>query len=132
MNFKTNLKNYTQNNSIQSMEIIEILLKKKKVYNYNKRNKLTIHRKLKKLHLENVMMDFDATSLYPSAMWDEISVYPKIEIGIAFKSDMNDVYAEAFNNQTLNQDGNESAILRIKFYNPSNLIFQHLPVKQKG
>ena len=22
-------------------------------------------------------MDFDATSLYPSAMWDEKSVYPK-------------------------------------------------------
>ena len=26
-------------------------------------------------------MDFDATCLYPSAMWDEKSVYPKKETG---------------------------------------------------
>ena len=43
---------------------------------------------------------------------------------------MNNVYVEAFNNQTFNQDRDESAILRIKYYNPSNLIFQHLPVKE--
>ena len=44
---------------------------------------------------------------------------------------MNDVYVEAFNNQTFKQDGDESVILKIKFYNPPNLIFQHLPVKEK-
>ena len=44
---------------------------------------------------------------------------------------MNNVYVEAFNNQTFNQDGDESAILRIKYYNPPDLIFQHLPVKEK-
>ena len=44
---------------------------------------------------------------------------------------MNDVYVEAFNNQTFNQDGDESAILTIKFYNPPDLIIQHLPVKEK-
>ena len=44
---------------------------------------------------------------------------------------MNNVYAEAFNNQTFNQNGDESVILRIKCYNPRNLIFQHLPVKEK-
>ena len=76
-------------------------------------------------------MDFDATSLYPSAMWDEDSVYSKMITGFAFKPHMNDVYVEAFNNQTYHQDGDESAILRIKNYNPPNLIFQHLPVKEK-
>ena len=78
-------------------------------------------------------MDYDATStsLYPSAMWDEKSVYAKIETGFAFKPDMNDVYVESFNNQTLNEDGDESALLRIKYYNPPNLMFQHLPVKEK-
>ena len=94
-------------------------------------NKLPIHKKLRKLNLNDVMMDFDATSLYPSAVWDENSVYPKIESGFAFEPHMNNVYVEAFNNQTFNQDGDESAILRIKFYNPRNLIFQHLPVKEK-
>ena len=44
---------------------------------------------------------------------------------------MNDVYVEAFNDQTFNEDGNESAILGIKYYNPPNLIFQYLPVKEK-
>ena len=52
------------------------------------------------------MMDFDATSLYPSAMRDQNSVYSKIETVFAFKSDMKDVYAEAFINQTFNQNGN--------------------------
>ena len=76
-------------------------------------------------------MDYDASSLYPSAMWDEKSVYPKIETGFAFKPDMNDVYVEALNNQTFNQDADESALLRIKYYNPPYLLFQHLPVKEK-
>ena len=64
-------------------------------------------------------------------MWDENSVYPKTETGFAFKPDMNDFYAEAFENQTFNQNGNDSAILGIKYYNPPNLIFQHLPVKEE-
>ena len=38
---------------------------------------------------------------------------------------------EHINNQTYNQDGDESGILRIKYYNPRNLIFQHLAVKEK-
>ena len=77
-------------------------------------NKLPIHKKLQKLNVNDVMMDFDATSLYPSAMWDEKSVYPKIESGFAFKPHMNKTYIDAFNNQTFNQDEDESAILRIK------------------
>ena len=76
-------------------------------------------------------MSYDAISLYPSAMWDKNSVYPKIETGFAFKPHMNDVYVEAFNNQSFNEDGDESAILTIKYYNPSDLIFQHLPIKEK-
>ena len=56
-------------------------------------------------------MDFNAISLYPSAMWDEKPVYPKTESGFAFKPDMNNVCVEVFNNQTFNQDGDESAFL---------------------
>ena len=69
--------------------------------------------------------------LYTSTMWDEKSVYPKIETGFAFKPHMNDVYVEAVNNQTCNEDGDESAILTIKYHNPPDLIFQHLPIKEK-
>ena len=42
------------------------------------------------------MMDFDGSSLYPSAIWDKNSVFPKIETGLAFKPHMHNVYAEAF------------------------------------
>ena len=73
-------------------------------------------------------MDFDATSLYPSAMWDENSVFPRIDSGLVFKSHMNNTYVDAFIGQTFNENGNKSAILRLKKYNPSKLIFQHLPV----
>ena len=61
----------------------------------------------------------------------KIQYIEKKETGSAFEPHMNHVYVEAINNQTFNQDGDESAILTIKYHNPSNLIFQHLPVKEK-
>ena len=38
---------------------------------------LLVHEQLSKLDLNNFQMDFDATSVHPSGMWDENSVYPK-------------------------------------------------------
>ena len=109
----------------------DIAQKEKEKYVNKKLNMLPIHKELSKLNSNKTQMHFDATSLYPSAMWDEKSVCPKIETGFAFKPKMNNVYVEAFNNQTFNQDGDESAILTIKSYNPPNRVFQHLPVKEK-
>ena len=95
-------------------------------------SKLPIHKKVQKIDVNNdVLMDFDGSSLYLSAMWDENSVCPKIESGFVFAPHMNAVDVKAFNDQTFNEDGNESAILRTKYYNPPNLIFQHLAVKEK-
>ena len=45
---------------------------------------LPIHGKLSKLDSTETQMNFDATNSYPSAMWDEKSVYPKIETGYTF------------------------------------------------
>ena len=100
-------------------------------YMNKKRNMLPSHKELSKINSNKTQMDFDAKSLYPSAMWYENSVYPEIETGFAFKPNMNDVYLEAFNNKTINQDGEESAILTIKYYNPPDLIFLHLPIREK-
>ena len=86
---------------------------------------------MSKLDSNKTQMNYDATSLYPSAMWDKNSVYPEIESGFAFKPHMNNTYVEAFNNQTFNENGDESAILTIKYYNPPDLIFQHLPIREK-
>ena len=77
------------------------------------------------------MMYFDATGLHASAMYDENRVNFKIDGGFRFKPYMNDVYDEAFNNQSFQQDGNENAIIKIKYYNPPDLVFQHFHVKEK-
>ena len=76
-------------------------------------------------------MSYDCTSLYSFAMWNEDSVYPEIENEAAFKPNLNDVYVKAFFNQTINQNGNEFAIVKIKCYSPPDLINQHLPVEEK-
>ena len=36
-------------------------------------------------------------------MWDDNSVYPRIETGFAFKPHMSDVYDEAFNIKSFNR-----------------------------
>ena len=89
------------------------------------------HKELSKLDSNKTQMDYDATSLYRSAMWDGKFIYPKIETGFAFKPHMNETYVDAFNSQKFNEDGDESAILTIKYYNPPLLILQRLPVKEK-
>ena len=61
-------------------------------------------------------------------MWDENSIYPRIETGYAFTRDMNNELVEKFINQTFTRG---STFLKIKYYNPRDLIVQHLPVKEK-
>ena len=109
----------------------DINQEKRNIYINNKLSKLTIHEKLQKPNLNDVMVDFDATSVYLSAIWDENSVYLKLETRFAFKPVMNKTYVDAFNNWTFNDDGNESVLLKIKYYNPPDLIVRHLPVKEK-
>ena len=93
-----------------------------------KLSQLRIHKLLKQIEFAHLLWDFDAVSLYPSAMWDEKSIYPRIETGYAYIRDMNDELVNKFNSGNFNQG---SAILKIKYYNPKNLIVQHLPVKEK-
>ena len=65
-----------------NLKTIEIMIKKKELFINcinNKLSKLPLHDQLQKLNLIDVMMDFDATPLYPRAMWDQNSVFPKIE-----------------------------------------------------
>ena len=61
-------------------------------------------------------------------MWDENSVYPRIQTGYAYTKGMNDEIVEKFNTGSFTQ---RSAILKIKYNNPKNLIVQHLPLKQR-
>ena len=109
----------------------DINQKEKEKFVNKKLNMLPIHKELSKLNLKKTQMCYDGNSFYPSAMWDCNSVYAKLETGFVFRPHMKKTYVEAFNNQTFNEDGDESAMLTIKYYNPPNLIFQHLPVKEK-
>ena len=92
-----------------------------------KLSKLPIHQLIKQIKLDELLWDFDAVSLYPSAMWDENSIYPRIETGYAFTKDTNNELVKNFNTCSFNQG---SAILKTEYYNPKNLIVRHLPVKE--
>ena len=61
-------------------------------------------------------------------MWDENSIYPRIETGYAYTENMNDELVEKFNSGNFNHG---IAILKINYYNPKNLIVQNLPVKER-
>ena len=77
---------------------------------------LPIHKESSKLNINKTQMDFDATSLYPSAMWDKNSVYPVIETGHIFKHLINNMFVKNFNKLTFNQDGNVSVFLKKVIY----------------
>ena len=100
----------------------------KEKYINKKLGDLTIHKLIQKIELTHLLWVFDAVSLYPSAMWEEKSIYPRIETGYAFTPDMNNELVEKFINQIFNKG---SAILKIKKYNPKNLIVQHITIKEK-
>ena len=103
-------------------------IEEKEKYIKEKLSELRLHQSIKQIKLDELLWDFDATSLYPSAMWDENSIYPRIETGYAFTRDMNKFLIHRFNNQTFTQ---RSAILKTKYNNPKNLIVQHIPIKEK-
>ena len=103
-------------------------IEEKENYTNEKLSNLRLHKIIKRIELIHLLLDFDAVSLYPSAMWDEKSIYPRIETGYAYTRDRNDELVEKINTGNFTQG---SAILKIKYYNPKNLIVQHLPVKEE-
>ena len=75
----------------------------KATYLNEKLGELPLHQNLSKVDLSDLLMHCDATSLYPSAMWDETSVYPKRESGYAHSTVMNDKLVEKFKSGNFNQ-----------------------------
>ena len=87
--------------------------------------------KFEKLEVKEFGIDFDATSFNPSAVWNDILVYPMQDNGFTFERHVKDVYVEVLNNQYFNQNGKKRAFLKRKFYDAPYLIFQRLPIKAK-
>ena len=103
-------------------------IEEKEKYINEKLSELLIHQLIKQIKIFELLWDFDCFSLYPSAMWDKALIDPRIESSYAFTPDMNDELVEKFNTQTFTQG---SAIIKNKYYNPKNLIVQHVAVKEK-
>ena len=95
-----------------------------------KLGELEISKDLQKINKDDLLVSYDFNSLYPSAQIDKNSTWPKIETAYPFKKHMNDAICTLFNSGKWNEL-NRSAFLTIKYHNPENLIFQHLPVKEK-
>ena len=87
-------------------------------------------KELQKINKDDLLVSYDFNSLYPSAQIDKNSTWPKIETAYPFKKHMNEAICYLFNSGKWNQL-NRSAFLTIKYHNPENLIFQHLPIKEK-
>ena len=111
-----------------NFKTIAILKRWKKNYRKGKLNELPIQQKIGQFDLGDLLMDFDATSLYPSAMWDDNSIYPTGKSGFSFNVDMNFEIIEKFNSGNFNWG---CAILRVKYYNPPDLKLQRLSVKER-
>ena len=89
----------------------------------NLRLRKLIHQK----KLIELLWDFDAVSSYPSAMWDSSPIYPRVETGYAFSPDINDELVQKFNTGNFTKG---SALLKIKYHNPRDLVVQDLPVNE--
>ena len=128
-NKKTIILKSLKKNMEVNLTIIDMkILKKKEKYMNEKLSNFRLHKIIKRIEMIHLLWDFDAVSLYPSAMLDPKSICPKIETAYAFTKNMNDDIVEKFNKIKFKQG---CTFFKIKYYNPKNLIVQHLPVKEK-
>ena len=95
-----------------------------------KLGELEISKDLQKINKDDLLVSYNFNSLYPSAQIDKNSTWPKIETAYPFKIYMNDSICALCNSGRWNEL-HRSAFLTIKYHNPENLVFQHLPIKEK-
>ena len=95
-----------------------------------KLRELNISKDSQKINKVDLLVSYDFNSLYPSAQIDKNSTWPKIETAYPFKKYMSDAVCRLFNRGRWNEL-NRSAFLTTKYHNPENLVFQHLPIKEK-
>ena len=84
--------------------IIEMKVKVKKRKKINEKLcKHPIHQLIKQTKVDELLWDFEAVSLYPSAMWEEKSIYPRNETGYVFTEDKNNELVEKLNTGNFTQ-----------------------------
>ena len=117
--FENNGKDYRKKNKNELEKFLE-----------KKLGELNISKELQKINKDDLLVSYDFNSLYPSGQIDKNSTWPKIETAYPLKKHMNDAVCYLFNSGKWNQL-NKPAFITIKYHNPENLIFQHLPIKEK-
>ena len=91
---------------------------------------MEISKELQKINKDDLLVSYDFSSLYPSAQIETNSIWPEVETAYPFKKGMSDAVCSLFNSGKWNEL-NRSAFLTVKNHNPENLVFQHLPIKEK-
>ena len=90
---------------------------------------MEISKELQKINKDDLLVSYDFNSLYPSAQIDINSTWSKVETDNPFEKYMNESICSLFNTEKWNEL-NRCAFLTVKYYNPENLVFHHLPVKE--
>ena len=85
---------------------------------------------LQKIYKCDSLVSYDFNSLYPSAQIDINRIWHKIETAYLLEKYMSDAVCSLFDSARWNEL-NRSAFLTVKYHNPENLVFQHLPIKGK-
>ena len=95
MIYKNNLWQNTKKEYGSKFDVYtKIDIEERENYINKKLGDVHIHHLIRQIHSVDLLVDFDATTLYPSAMSDEKSIYHKIETGFAYGKDMNDEFVE--------------------------------------
>ena len=77
-----------------------------------------------------MLVSYYLNRLYPSAEIDKKITWPEIETAYPFKKYINESFCTFFKSGRW-IELNRCVFLTVKYDNPENLVFQHLPVKEK-
>ena len=91
---------------------------------------LPISKELNCIDKSDLLASGEYNSLYPSATAQKESKWPKIETAIAIKKEDSVLLCELFNTGECKKL-NKSGFFDAKYYNPGNIIFQHMSVKEQ-
>ena len=91
---------------------------------------MEITKEIQKMNKDDFIVFYDFNSFYPSAQIDTNSIWPRTATAYSFKKFMTDAVCTLFKSGRWNEL-NRCSFLTVKYNSPDNLVFQHLPVKEK-
>ena len=105
-------------------------MKKLEEYVDRKVARIPVSKQLAVIDKSDLLVSSVYNSLYPSAMAHLDSKWPIIETARAIRLEDSDYFCELFIDREW-ENLNKRGFFKIKFYQPENLVFQHMSVKEK-